>query len=162
MIREEKEQQTWNKEREGKEKLSHRLIDEDEITSFNPKSIKTIFIYLIYFPLMGFWRAKPRLNLPKESQASPQKEFLNRKQTGAVKTRETGPIRWPSAWRLSAVASADSLSPSRWQAVGSYWRGATPAAARQLSCCTDTPLCEAYFLFCPSGNLLDFTYYLQK
>jgi len=70
-LEKEKQEQIWNKEREGKEKPNHRLIDEDEIINFNPKSIKTILIYLIDFPLMGFWRAKPRLNSPKESQPSP-------------------------------------------------------------------------------------------
>ena len=52
-IREEKTRTNMKKEREEKEKLSHRLIDEDEIISFNPKSIKTILIYLIYFPPNG-------------------------------------------------------------------------------------------------------------
>ena len=50
--------------REAKEKLSHRLIYKDEMTSFNLKSIKTTLIYQTYSFLMELWRAKSKLKTP--------------------------------------------------------------------------------------------------
>jgi len=43
-----------NKHEIKSDKGKNSMTDEEEIISLNPKSIKTILIYLIYFPLMGF------------------------------------------------------------------------------------------------------------
>ena len=50
--------------REVKEKLSHGLIYEGEITSFNLKFIKTILTYVTDSSLMELCRAKCKLKTP--------------------------------------------------------------------------------------------------
>jgi len=71
--------------REGKEKLSHRLIDEGEITSCNLKIHQNNPNLPNLFPQMGFWRVKPRLNLPNESLKSTKIKPFKRGKVGPLK-----------------------------------------------------------------------------
>jgi len=49
------------------------LIHEDEIISLNPKSTKTILIYLLLFPPNGVIKAKPKLRTGETHQRTPLK-----------------------------------------------------------------------------------------
>ena len=53
------------KQRESteRENLVIDWLDEIEIYKLEPKSTKTVLIYLFYFRLMGFWSLNPELSL---------------------------------------------------------------------------------------------------